>query len=157
VRAEFAYDAGGLGKGGEVALYVDGTPSGKGRIDSTQPFIFSGDEPTDVGTETGTTVTDEYPARDSTFTGTIKWVRLETGLDSHDHLIDPDHLVHIAMMREEQRIRGALARTTRASVANAGGHQSLARRSRPKRHTPRHSNPRRSREFQWSVVRICLG
>lgn len=37
---------------------------------------------------------------DSAFTGTIKWVRLETGLDTHDHLIDPDHLFHIATMRE---------------------------------------------------------
>jgi hypothetical protein len=100
VRAEFAYDGGGLGKGGEVTLYINGTPNGKGRVDSTQPFIFSGDETTDVGCETGTTVSDEYTPATSTFTGTIKWVRLETGLDNHDHLIDPEHLVHIAMMRE---------------------------------------------------------
>jgi arylsulfatase len=100
VRAELSYAGGGLGKGGEVALYVDGNQIGKGHVDSTQPFIFSGDETTDVGSETGTTVSDDYTARDSRFTGTIKWVHLETGLDSHDHLIDPEHLVHIAMMRE---------------------------------------------------------
>jgi hypothetical protein len=47
------------------------------------------DETTDVGCETGTTVSDDYCARDSRFNGRINWVRLEAGLDSHDHLIDP--------------------------------------------------------------------
>ena len=31
VRAEFAYDGGGLGKGGTVTLYVDGAKVGAGR------------------------------------------------------------------------------------------------------------------------------
>jgi arylsulfatase A-like enzyme len=100
VRTEFAYEGGGLGKGGEVTLYVDGAPVGKGRVDGTHPFIFSGDETADVGCETGTVVSDAYDARGSRFTGSIAWVRLETGLDSHDHLIDPQQLVHIAMVRE---------------------------------------------------------
>ena len=30
VRMEFAYDGGGLGKGGTVNLYIDGNPSAKG-------------------------------------------------------------------------------------------------------------------------------
>jgi hypothetical protein len=45
-------------------------------------------------------VSDEYPAGGSTFTDTIKCVQLEAGLDSHDHLVDPKRLAHIAMMRE---------------------------------------------------------
>jgi hypothetical protein len=57
VRAEFAYDGGGLAKGGDVTLYFDGTPVGTGRIGATQPMIFSADETTDIGYESGTTVT----------------------------------------------------------------------------------------------------
>ena len=100
VRAEFAYDGGGLGKGGELALYIDGTPVGKGRVDATEALTFSLDETTDIGSETGTTVGDDYTAAQSVFTGTIEWVRLEAGLDSHDHLINPDDLERIAMTRQ---------------------------------------------------------
>jgi arylsulfatase A-like enzyme len=100
VRAEFAYDGGGLGKGGTITLYLDGQPAGKGRVDSTEAYTYSFDETTDVGCETGTTVSNDYRAPDSRFNGTINWVRLETGLDGHDHLIDPEHLTRIAMTRQ---------------------------------------------------------
>ena len=100
VRSEFAYDGGGLGKGGTVTLYVDGEEAGSGRVEATHPFIFSGDETTDVGAETATTVSGDYDARGSRFTGTIAWVRLDVGDDSHDHLVDPEHVYHIAMLRQ---------------------------------------------------------
>jgi hypothetical protein len=100
IRAEFAYDGGGLGKGGTVTLYLDGQPAGNGRVDSTEAYTYSYDETTDVGCETGTTVSDDYRAPDSRFNGTINWVRLEAGLDGHDHLIDPEHLTRIAMTRQ---------------------------------------------------------
>ena len=54
VRVEFAYDGGGLGKGGDVTLFYDGTAVGSGRVDATQPIVFSADETTDVGYESGT-------------------------------------------------------------------------------------------------------
>ena len=57
VRMEFAYDGGGLAKGGDVTLYYDGEPVGTGRVGATQPMIFSADETTDIGYESGTTVT----------------------------------------------------------------------------------------------------
>ena len=60
VRMEFAYDGGGLAKGGNVSLYVDGALVGRGRVDATQPMIFSGDETTDVGNDTATPVSDDY-------------------------------------------------------------------------------------------------
>ena len=69
VRMEFAYDGGGLGKGGDVKLYVDGEQVGEGRVDATVPMVFSGDETTDVGTDTGTPVSDDYGPKDSEFTG----------------------------------------------------------------------------------------
>ena len=75
IRMEFAYDGGGLAKGGDVTLYYDGTPVGTGRVGATQPMIFSADETTDIGYESGTTVTSDYTARDSRFTGKINWVQ----------------------------------------------------------------------------------
>src|SRR4029077_6871164 len=51
VRVEFAYDGGGVARGGDVTLYYDGAVVGTGRIPATQPMVFSGDETTDVGYE----------------------------------------------------------------------------------------------------------
>jgi arylsulfatase len=101
VRVEFAYDGGGLGKGGTVTLYLDGTPVGEGRIDGTQPLIFSGDETTDVGSDTATPVSDDYNPQNSAFTGRIRWVQIDLGEDAEDadHLISPEELLRVAMSR----------------------------------------------------------
>jgi hypothetical protein len=61
VRMEFAYDGGGRGKGGTATLCYDGKEVGTGRIDQTQGVVFSADETTDVGRETGTTVSPTTP------------------------------------------------------------------------------------------------
>ena len=53
---DFAYDGGGLGKGGKGTITVDGQKSGEGRIEKTQPGIFSVDDLADVGTDDGTWV-----------------------------------------------------------------------------------------------------
>ena len=100
VRVEFAYDGGGLAKGGDVTLYYDGTPVGTGRVGATQPMIFSADETTDIGYESGTTVTADYTAHGSRFTGKINWVQIDLGADDHDHFIDPDERLRIAMARQ---------------------------------------------------------
>jgi arylsulfatase len=100
VRVEFAYDGGGLAKGGDVTLYHDGTAVGTGRVEATQPMVFSADETTDIGYESGTTVTDDYTARDSRFTGRINWVQIDVGTDDHDHFIDPEERLRIAMARQ---------------------------------------------------------
>ena len=63
VRMEFTYDGGGLGKGGDVKLYVDGEQVGEGRVDGTVPMLFSADETTDVGSDTATPVSDDYGPR----------------------------------------------------------------------------------------------
>ena len=60
VRMEFAYDGGGLAKGGDVTLYYDGNAVGTGRVEATQAMVFSADETTDIGYESGTTVTPDY-------------------------------------------------------------------------------------------------
>ena len=102
VRMEFAYEGGGMGKGGDVAHYYDGKEVGKGRVEETQGVIFSADETTDIGNETGTTVSPDYTAHTSTFTGTINWVRIDLGEDAKDadHYIDPDELLRVAMARQ---------------------------------------------------------
>ncbi len=97
---EFAYDGGGLAKGGNVTLYYDGAAVGTGRVEATEPMIFSADETTDIGQETGTTVTADYTAHTSRFTGKINWVQLDVGDDDHDHFIDPDERLRIAMARQ---------------------------------------------------------
>jgi arylsulfatase len=100
VRMEFAYDGGGLAKGGDVTLYYDGAAVGTGRVGATQPMIFSADETTDIGYESGTTVTPDYSTRSSRFTGKINWVQLDLGTDDHDHFIDPEERLRIAMARQ---------------------------------------------------------
>jgi arylsulfatase len=100
VRMEFAYDGGGLAKGGDVTLYYDGAAVGAGRVGLTQPMIFSADETTDVGYESGTTVSAAYTSHSSRFTGKIQWVQIDTGDDDHDHLIDPAERLRIAMARQ---------------------------------------------------------
>jgi arylsulfatase len=71
VRMDFAYDGGGLGKGGTATLLVNGSKVASGRIDRTQGILFSGDETAGVGIDEATNVTTDYKEGDNTFTGTI--------------------------------------------------------------------------------------
>jgi len=102
LRAEFAYDGGGLAKGGTVTLYLDGTKVGEGRVDATVPMAFSADETTDVGSDSATPVSDDYSPKDSTFTGRVRWVQIDLGDDAQDadHLITPEERLRIAMARQ---------------------------------------------------------
>ena len=100
VRMEFTYDGGGLGKGGDVTLYYDGSAVGTGRVGATQALIFSADETPDVGYESGTAVSPDYTPQSSRFTGRINWVQIDLGGDDHDHLIDPEERLRIAMARQ---------------------------------------------------------
>ena len=54
-------------------------------------MLFSGDETTDVGSDTGTPVSDDYGADDSAFTGRVHWVQLDLdeAAEDLDHLITP--------------------------------------------------------------------
>jgi arylsulfatase A-like enzyme len=100
VRMELAYDGGGLAKGGDVTLYVDGEQVGKGRLNATVPMVYSADETCDVGSDTGSSVSDDYTPDDSRFTGTVNWVQLDAGADDHDHLISPEERWQVAMARQ---------------------------------------------------------
>jgi arylsulfatase A-like enzyme len=100
VRMEFTYDGGGLAKGGTVSLYVDGAKAGEGRVDATQPMVFSADETTDVGSDTATPVSDDYGPKTSAFSGRVRWVQIDLDVDDHDHLISPEERLRIAMSRQ---------------------------------------------------------
>jgi len=100
VRMEFAYDGGGLGKGGKVTLFVDGAKVGEGRVASTQPMMFSCDETCDVGSESGSPVAEDYAAETSRFNGRINWIQLDQGADDHDHFISPEERLRVAMARQ---------------------------------------------------------
>jgi arylsulfatase len=100
VRMEFAYDGDGLGKGGSVALFLDGERVGEGRVEATEPMIFSADETCDVGADRGSPVSDDYGPSDNGFNGAINWVQLDQGTDSHDHLITAEDRLRVVMARQ---------------------------------------------------------
>ncbi|MFN8470632.1 MAG: arylsulfatase [Anaerolineae bacterium] len=100
VRMEFAYDGGGLAKGGNVELYVDGVQVGEGRVPITVPMIFSADETTDVGSDTASSVAEDYTMHTSAFNGKIDWVQIDLGVDDADHLITPEERLRVAMARQ---------------------------------------------------------
>jgi arylsulfatase len=76
VRLEFDYD-GGAGQGGLITLFINNKKVGAGRIEKTQPNIFSGDEGVDVGQDGETPVADDYGiAYPYKFTGQIRKVNV---------------------------------------------------------------------------------
>jgi arylsulfatase len=102
VRVEFAYDGGGLGKGGDLTLYLDGKEAGEGRIEASVPLVFSGDETTDVGSDGGTPVSDDYRVMDNEFTGRVEWVQIDIddAAENSDHLITAEQRWRVAMARQ---------------------------------------------------------
>jgi arylsulfatase len=102
VRMEFAYAGGGLGKGGQVTLYVDGEKAGEGSIPMTQALIFSADDGCDIGEDSGAPVSQDYGSRGNAFNGMVKGVQLAIGeaAESSDHLVSPEEAIRIAMARQ---------------------------------------------------------
>jgi arylsulfatase len=76
IRFDFAYDGGGMGKGGMGTLFVNGNKVAAGRIERTQFAVFSADEGADVGADEGTPVTETYKVPFK-FTGKIAKVTIE--------------------------------------------------------------------------------
>lgn len=102
VRVEFKYDGGGLGKGGDIALCLDGETVQTGRLEQTVPMIFSPDETLDIGEDLATPVSDDYGPGENGFNGTIDWVQIDLGDDAlnPEHQITPEEQFRIAMARQ---------------------------------------------------------
>ena len=79
LKMSFAYDAGGKrGAGGVVTLSIDGETVGQGRIEKTQPNVFSLDDTADTGVDTGTQVDAGYPEGEkNAFTGKLEQVTID--------------------------------------------------------------------------------
>jgi arylsulfatase A-like enzyme len=82
VTLVFAYDGGGIGKGGTARLLVDDVEVDVARIDRTVPFFYSHDSTLDVGIDRSAPVT-AYPRGDGfAFSGEIAHVTLSAGDDA---------------------------------------------------------------------------
>jgi hypothetical protein len=86
IRYEFAYDGGGIGKGGKGTLFLNGKQVAQGRIDRTQCCVFSADEGVDVGEDRETNVTNDYREGDNKFTGEIAKVIVQIGETKLNHM-----------------------------------------------------------------------
>jgi arylsulfatase len=99
VAFDFAYDGGGLGKGGKGKLSVDGRPVGEARIEQTNPLgKFSLDESFNCGQDTGSPVIDEYDAKmPFKFAGTLRKVEIKLGEDQ----LTPNQRGELQRLRRE--------------------------------------------------------
>src|SRR5262245_22783911 len=65
---EFIPDAAKPGTGGKSILGIDGQKVAEGKIPKTEPYAFSGDEGVDVGLDSETNVSPDYPQGNNAFT-----------------------------------------------------------------------------------------
>jgi hypothetical protein len=99
IRMEFDYDGGGLAKGGTATLYVDGKPAASGRVEHTEPILFSADETCDIGAEYGSPVSEDYGPTGNAFTGEVNWVEIDIGdaAANADHHLTRQQRLHVAL------------------------------------------------------------
>ena len=78
IKYVFDYDGGGVAKGGNGTIYVNDKKVAEGRIERTQPRVFSADETADVGIDLATPVVERIGSeKKSKFTGHIPKVTVE--------------------------------------------------------------------------------
>ena len=102
VRMEFAYDGGGLGKGGTATLFIDGKRVGTGRVTATAPMIFSCDDGCDVGQDTGAPVSPDHGPRGTAAPGRVRGVQLAIAeaAERATHMVSPEEALRVAMARQ---------------------------------------------------------
>jgi arylsulfatase A-like enzyme len=102
VRMEFKYAGGGLGKGGQVSLFVDGKKVGEGAVGATAAMIFSADDGCDVGVDTASPVSQDYGPQGNEFSGRVRGVQIaiSDAAENSDHLVSPEEAIRIAMARQ---------------------------------------------------------
>ncbi len=101
VTVDFNYDGGGVGKGGEATLSVDGKKVASEKFPRTIAFRMSLDETLDIGEDTGTPVSEDYrvPFR---FTGEVEKVTIQIT----EHKLTEEQLKHY----REMQVKAALSR-----------------------------------------------
>jgi arylsulfatase len=73
VRGEFAYDGGGMGKGGRLSLFISGKKVGESKMAETQAITLGLGGTLDVGADTGSAVDEAYTPP-FTFNGKIQQI-----------------------------------------------------------------------------------
>jgi len=73
---DFAYDGGGLGKGGKITMTANGKKIAEGRLEKSIPVQFSLGEGLDIGLDVGSAVDFSYKLPFA-FTGTVEKVTVE--------------------------------------------------------------------------------
>jgi arylsulfatase A-like enzyme len=101
-RMEFVYDGGGMGKGGNVTLYVDGKKVGAGLVARTHALFFSMDETLEIGCDVGEPVSPDYLGHGNEFNGKVNWVQIDIDKASEDadHMIGAEERFMVAMARQ---------------------------------------------------------
>jgi arylsulfatase len=75
VTLDFVYDGGGVGKGGQATLTVDGKQVASEKLPQTIAYRMSLDETLDIGEDTGTPVSEDYHVPFN-FTGKLEKVTI---------------------------------------------------------------------------------
>jgi arylsulfatase len=100
ITLDFNYAGGGVGKGGQATLTVDGDPVASQKLPRTIPYRISLDETLDIGEDTGTPVSEDYRVPFN-FTGKLEKVTIN---------IAEEQLTEEQLQQyREGRLKGALA------------------------------------------------
>ncbi len=97
IRMEFAYDGGGIGKGGMVTLFVDAKKVAEGRIERTVPVAFAGDARLMVGNKTGGPICPDFRVSGNHFSGRVNWVQIDLAPARADQVISGEQQMKVAL------------------------------------------------------------
>ena len=106
ITAQFEVGSGGadgvlVAQGGTGTLLVNGAVVAEERIDKTVPFVFSADETMDIGEDSPSPVTSDYPAGDlNKFAGDLAWVQIDIEEDDVSHMEAPEATYHRILARQ---------------------------------------------------------
>ena len=100
ITLDFNYDGGGVGKGGQATLTVEGKVVASQRLPQTIAYRMSLDETLDIGEDTGTPVSEDYKVPFK-FTGTLHKVTISLS----EHTLTEQQLEQY----RQGRLQGALA------------------------------------------------
>ena len=101
VQYQFDFDGGAPGAGGTGTLLVNGAVVAEERIEKTVPCVFSADETMDIGRDSASPVTADYPSGPANhFTGDLAWVQIDLEDDEVSHLEDPEATYHRILARQ---------------------------------------------------------
>ena len=101
ITFDFNYDGGGVGRGGQATLTVDGDEVDSKKFPRTIPFRMSLDETLDIGEDTGTPVSEDYRVPFE-FTGEIEEVTIKVS----DQKLTEEQLQRY----REMQVKAALSR-----------------------------------------------